>query len=59
MLINCLKLVVICVGRFLLHEFFRLKKSNKMQQYTDIYLRLNYSTCFGCPSRTSSEYIKL
>ena len=28
----------------------RLKKSNEMQQYADIYLLLNYSTCFGCPS---------
>jgi len=26
-----------------------------MQQYTDIYLLLNYSTCFGHPSRPSSE----
>jgi len=25
-----------------------------MQQYADIYLLLNYSTCFGLPSRTSS-----
>ena len=31
----------------------RLKKSNKMQQYADIYLLLNYSTCFGRPSRPS------
>jgi len=28
----------------------RLKKSNEMQQYADIYLLLNYSTCFGRPS---------
>ena len=27
----------------------RLKKSNKMQQYADIYLLLNYSTCLGLP----------
>jgi hypothetical protein len=33
---------------------FRLKKSNEMQQYADIYLLLNYSTCFGRPSRPSS-----
>ena len=26
------------------------KKSNEMQQYADIYLLLNYSTCFGRPS---------
>ena len=32
----------------------RLKKSNKMQQYADIYLLLNYCTCFGRPSRPSS-----
>jgi len=25
-----------------------------MQQYADIYLQLNYSTCFGRPSRPSS-----
>jgi hypothetical protein len=29
-------------------------KSNEMQQYPDIYLLLNYSTCFGRPSRPSS-----
>jgi len=33
------------------HRNTRLKKSNEMQQYADIYLLLNYSTCFGCPSR--------
>ena len=32
----------------------RLKKSNEMQQYADIYLLLNYCTCFGRPSRPSS-----
>ena len=32
----------------------RLKKSNKMQQYADIYLLLNYCTCFGCTPRPSS-----
>ena len=32
----------------------RLKKSNEMQQYADIYLLLNYSTCFGRLSRPSS-----
>ena len=36
------------------HRNSRLKKSNKMQQYTDIYLLLNYCTCFGRPSRPSS-----
>ena len=33
---------------------FRLKKSNEMQQSADIYLLLNYSTCYGRPSRPSS-----
>jgi len=32
----------------------RLKKSNKMQQYADIYLLRNYSTYFGRPSHPSS-----
>ena len=36
------------------HRSSRLKKSNKMQLYTDIYLLLNYCTCFGRPSRPSS-----
>jgi len=36
------------------HHNSRLKKSNKMQQYADVYLLLNYSTCFGRPSRSSS-----
>ena len=36
------------------HRNSSLKKSNKMQQYADIYLLLNYSTCFGRPSRPSS-----
>jgi len=30
------------------------KKSNEMQLYADIYLLLNYSICFGLPSRPSS-----
>ena len=36
------------------HRNSRLKTSNEMQQYADIYLLLNYSTCFGRPSRPSS-----
>jgi len=36
------------------HRNSRLKKSNNMQQYADISLLLNYSTCFGRPSRPSS-----
>ena len=35
------------------HRNSRLK-SNEMQQCVDIYLLLNYSTCFGRPSRPSS-----
>jgi len=31
----------------------RLKKSNEMQQYTAIYLLLNYCICFGLPSHPS------
>ena len=34
------------------HRNSRLKKSDKMQMYMDIYLLLNYSTCFGHPSRS-------
>jgi len=37
---------------------FMLKKSNKMQQYADIYLLLNYCICFGHPSRPSSRVYK-
>jgi len=36
------------------HRNSRLRKSNEMQQYADIYLLLNYCTCFGRPSRPSS-----
>jgi len=32
----------------------RLKNSNKMQLHVDIYVLLNYCTCFGRPSRPSS-----
>jgi len=32
----------------------RLNTPNKMQQYAHIYLQLNYSTYYGCPSRPSS-----
>jgi len=37
-----------------MHRNSRLKKSKNVQQYADIYLLLNYSTCFGHPSRPSS-----
>jgi len=40
-------------------EGSRLKKSNNMQQYADTYLLLNYSTCFGRPSRPSSGVHKI
>ena len=37
---------------------YRLKTSNEMQQYADIYLLINYCTCFGRPSRPSSGVYK-
>jgi len=37
-----------------MHHNSTLKKSNKMQQYADIYLLLNYSTSFGHPSHPPS-----
>jgi len=40
------------------HRSSRLKKSNKMQQYANIYLLLNYSTCFGRLLRPSSAVHK-
>jgi len=40
--------------RFSVHRNSRLEKSNQMQHYADIYLLLNYSTCFGPPSRPKS-----
>jgi len=36
------------------HRNSRLRKSSEMQQHADIYLLLNYCTCFGHPSRPSS-----
>jgi len=42
----------ICI-RVSVHRNSRLRKSNEMQQYAGIYLLLNYSTYFGCPSRPS------
>jgi len=36
-----------------------LKKSNEIQQYADIYLLLNYCTCFERPSRPSSGIHKI
>ena len=42
------------------HRNSKLKKSNYMQLYADIYLLLNYCTCFGRPSRPRHQkYIKL
>jgi len=45
---NCLSYLFYIRGS--VHLNSRLKKSNEMQQYADIYLLLNYSTCFGRPS---------
>ena len=36
------------------HRGSILIRSNEMQQYADVYLLQNYSTCFGCPSHPSS-----
>jgi hypothetical protein len=36
------------------HGNSRLKKSNEMQSYANIYLLLNHSTCFERPSHLSS-----
>jgi len=36
------------------HRNSTLKRSNKMQLHADIYLLLNYSTCFRRPSHPSS-----
>ena len=41
------------------HRNSSLKKSKEMHQYADIYLLLNYSTCFGSPRALNQEYIKL
>jgi len=49
--IQCLSYFYI---RCSVHRNPRLKKSDEMQQYADIYLLLNYSTCFGRPSHPSS-----
>ena len=37
-----------------MHRNSRLNKSNEIQQCADIYVLLNYSTCFGRSSRPSS-----
>ena len=50
---SSVQLVVFYICSFV-HRNSRLNKSNKMQQYADMYLLLNYSTCFGRPSRLSS-----
>ena len=41
-----------------MHRDSLLTRSNKMQQYADIYLLQVYSTCFGRPSRPSSGVSK-
>ena len=38
---------------------FILIRSNKMQQYSGVYLLQYYSTCFGCPSHPSSREHKI
>jgi len=43
----------------LLSQNFLLIRSNKMQQYAGIYLLQIYSTCFGCPSHSSSGVNKI
>jgi hypothetical protein len=40
--------------RVSMHRNAKLINSNKMQQYADICLLQNHSTCFGCPSHPSS-----
>ena len=41
-----------------MHLNSMLKKFNEMEQYADIYLLLNYSTCFVRPSRPLSRVHK-
>jgi hypothetical protein len=41
-----------------LHRIFKLIRSNKMQQYSGIYLLQNHCTCFGCTSHPSSSVHK-
>ena len=36
-----------------------LKESNKMQQYADIYLLINYSTCFDLYQRLQPQFYVL
>ena len=48
------KIFYICYIRDSVHRSSRLKKSSEMQQNADIYLLLNYRTCFGRPSHPLS-----
>ena len=50
-LTNILYVLCICSS---VHHNSKVKKSDEIQQYADIYLLLNYSTCFGRLSRPSS-----
>ena len=47
-----------CCHQFYIHGSVHrdsiLIRSNKMQQYAGIYLLQSHSTCFGCPSYSSS-----
>jgi len=38
------------------HESMLIKRSNLMQQYADIYLLQNHSTCFRCHSTHHQEH---
>jgi len=40
-------------------KIFRLKKSNKIQRYADIYLLINYRMCFRRASQLSSGVHKI
>jgi len=52
--VSYLWFVLLFYIRGCVHRYSRLKKYNKMQQYADIYLVLNYCTCLGRSSRQSS-----
>ena len=59
MVFNCDRILLLSSSvefyiRGSVHRNSRLKKSNEVRQYADIYLLLYYSTCFGRPSRPSS-----
>ena len=51
---HCITWICKCYICSCVHRSYRLKKSNEMQKYADIYLLLNYSTWFGRPSHPPS-----